>query len=149
MTEYRHGTEKCCDACHQILPRELSEVISCSGDMYQFARKMGWCEPKQEVFYAVTLSTCNKIIRYDEIARGGINTVHVHPSDVMRPALLCSGASIIVAHNHPSGEPNPSPEDRLLTERISNACSLMGLRLLDHLIVANGTYYSFSDAGEA
>ena len=95
----------------------------------------------------MALNTRNRVIHAEDVSIGGVNTVFVNPSDVIRPAIVKAAASIVVLHNHPSGDPTPSPEDRTLTERIGQAATLMGIRLLDHVIVSHSAYYSFSDAG--
>ena len=96
----------------------------------------------------LTLNSRNIILSEDLCAVGSVNTVHIHPSEVLRQAVIDTAPSILCLHNHPSGDPSPSPEDRKLTDRISNAAALMGIRFLDHIIVTAGAYYSFSDAGE-
>ncbi|UCF89312.1 MAG: DNA repair protein RadC [bacterium] len=120
--------------------------ISCSQDVYELFRFRMAALPMEQ-FLVLTLNTRNRILSEDLCAAGGINTVHVQPLEVIRQAVLRSAPSIICIHNHPSGDPTPSPEDRLLTERISQAASLLGVRMLDHIIVASQSYYSFSDAG--
>lgn len=120
--------------------------VSCSKDVYDLFRFRLVSLPREQ-FMVLTLNTRNRILSEDLCALGSINTVHVHPSEVVRQAVIRSAPSIICLHNHPSGDPTPSPEDRLLTERISQAASLMGVRMLDHVIVAAQSYYSFSDAG--
>lgn len=120
--------------------------VSCSRDVFDLFRFRLAPLPREQ-FLVLTLNTRNQILSEDTCALGGINTVHVHPSEVIRQAVIRSAPSIICLHNHPSGDPTPSPEDRLLTERIGQAASLMGVRMLDHVIVAAQSYYSFSDAG--
>lgn len=81
------------------------------------------------------------------VARGGISSCAVTPSDVMRPLVLNACAAGVVVHNHPSGDPSPSPEDIALTERLAAAATALGIRLLDHVIVAADGHFSFLDAG--
>ncbi len=121
-------------------------TVSCSQDVYHLFRDR-LAASAREQFLVLTLNTRNRILSEDLCAVGSVNTVHVHPSHVVRQAVLRSAPSIICLHNHPSGDPTPSPEDRALTDRITQAASLMGVRLLDHIIVAGPSYYSFSDAG--
>jgi DNA repair protein RadC len=90
----------------------------------------------------------NKIVSFHEVARGSTTACPVLPADVFRYPLMAGAAAIIMAHNHPSGEVTPSPEDRAVTRRIVDAATLLGLRLLDHLIVSDERHYSFLDAGE-
>ena len=120
--------------------------VSCSRDVYDLFRLRLASSPREQ-FLVLTLNTRNRILSEDLCALGSINTVHVQPSEVVRQAVIRSAPSIICLHNHPSGDPTPSPEDRLLTERIVQAASLMGVRMLDHVIVGIRSYYSFSDAG--
>lgn len=120
--------------------------VSCSKDVYNLFHLRLSCLAKEE-FLVLTLNTRNRILSEDLCAVGSINAVHVNPSTVIRQAVIRSAPSIICLHNHPSGDPTPSPEDRLLTERINQASALMGVRMLDHVIVAGQSYYSFSDAG--
>jgi len=138
-----------------VLPRLLQQLacepvedvsISCSRDAYDLYRLRMAPLPKEQ-FMVLTLNSRNRVLSEDLCALGSINTVHVNPSEVVRQAVIRSAPSIICLHNHPSGDPTPSPEDRLLTERISQAASLMGVRMLDHIIVTAHSYYSFSDAG--
>jgi DNA repair protein RadC len=72
-----------------------------------------------------------------------------HPREVFKPALVSNAAAIVCGHNHPSGDPQPSQEDRVITRRLVAAGQLLGITVLDHLIVGDGTaaYYSFADAG--
>jgi DNA repair protein RadC len=137
------------------LPRLLKQLVfepaegvtvSCSRDVFDLFRFRLASSPREQ-FLVLTLNTRNRILSEDLCALGSINTVHVQPSEVVRQAVIRSAPSIICLHNHPSGDPTPSPEDRVLTERIVQAASLMGVRMLDHVIVTGHSYYSFSDAG--
>lgn len=128
-----------------ICPVE-SLSVSCSRDVYDlYCQHMG--RSFKEKFLVLTLNSRNIILSEEVCAVGTVNTVHVNPSEVLRQAVLRSAASIICLHNHPSGDPSPSAEDRTLTDRISRAASLMGIRMLDHIIIAPRSFYSFSDAG--
>ncbi|TNF49255.1 DNA repair protein RadC [bacterium] len=103
---------------------------------------------EREYFIVLSLNSRNLIISEETAAVGTINAVHISPADVLKSAVRCSAASIICIHNHPSGDPTPSPEDRDLTERIARASALLGVRFLDHLVITVSSYYSFSDSGE-
>jgi len=102
-----------------------------------------------EVFGAILLDTKHQVLAWAEIARGGIQSVHVAPRDVFRAALLGNAATVILAHNHPSGDPHPSPDDVDVTRRMVSAGLLVGVEVADHIIVGNGTarYYSFKETG--
>jgi DNA repair protein RadC len=94
------------------------------------------------------MNSRNQVTSESVVAIGSVNSVHVHPCEVLRSAVVAGSPSVLVLHNHPSGDPSPSPEDRSLTDRIASAAALMGIRLLDHVILAADSYYSFSDGGE-
>lgn len=92
----------------------------------------------QEVFCALLLNVRNQVTAYHEVTRGTLTSSLVHPREVFGPALrLGSCAAIIVAHNHPSGDPEPSLEDMEVTRRLRDAGKLLGVPLLDHLIVCS------------
>jgi DNA repair protein RadC len=101
----------------------------------------------QERFVVLALDARNRLLSVAEVAQGTATSVEVHPRDVFAPLLRESAARAIVAHNHPSGDPEPSEDDRELTLRLSKAARLLGIPLLDHLIVGQGTYVSLADRG--
>ena len=102
----------------------------------------------KEHFVALHLDNQNRVVSTETISIGTMNASLVHPRETFRAALIAGAASIIVAHNHPSGDTTPSDEDRRVTERLAAAARILGVNLLDHLIVTNSTaYYSFADAG--
>ncbi|KLN97073.1 RadC family protein [Moellerella wisconsensis] len=101
----------------------------------------------REVFIGVFLNNQNQIICYEEMFKGTLNKVEVHPREIIRFAIRMNASSIILAHNHPSGNPEPSLADRRVTERIDNACSLMGIKLLDHFVIGHKSCVSFADRG--
>jgi len=101
----------------------------------------------QEVFIVFMLSTKNKIMAIHEVSRGGINAATVAPSEVFRAAILSGSISIIVSHNHPSGDLMPSAEDIALTSKIVSAGQLLRINVLDHVIVTQSAFYSFGDNG--
>ena len=133
--------EFCCKSENRL------STISSSRDIFDMFRfRIGYEE--KELFLVLALNSRNRIIAEDTAAMGSVNTVHVSPADILKTAIRNSAASIICLHNHPSQDPTPSPEDRRLTERVSKAASLLGIRFLDHLVITLSSYYSFSDAGE-
>ena len=102
-----------------------------------------------EVCGLLCLSTRLDVLAYHELSRGSLQSTIVHPRDVFRTALLANAASVIVAHNHPSGDVQPSPEDRAVTQQLAQAGQLLGIDLADHLIVGTrGTFYSFREFGD-
>ena len=101
-----------------------------------------------EVFGILCLSTKHHFIAWHEVSRGSLDTAHVHPREVFKAALLANAACIVGAHNHPSGDPTPSPDDLELTRRLAAVGELMGILLIDHIVVGHdGRYFSFKEAG--
>jgi DNA repair protein RadC len=100
-----------------------------------------------EVFAILCLTTKYQVIAYHEVGRGTLDSVLVNPRDVFRAALLANGAAIVACHNHPSGDPTPSPDDLDVTRRLAAAGDVLGIPLLDHIIVGDGRYYSFKEVG--
>jgi len=101
-----------------------------------------------ESFLVFLLNVKNKVIGYQEVARGGIDMCPVDPRMVFRAAVLEGASAIIVVHNHPSGDPAPSKEDLELTKRLRAGGELLGVLVLDHLIVGgDGTYCSLAEKG--
>jgi len=101
-----------------------------------------------EVFTVLFLNSKNEILAVEELFRGTINASAVHPREVIKRALHHGAAAIICAHNHPSGNPEPSPQDRQITRELKEACRLMEISLLDHLVIGHNRYWSFADHGE-
>lgn len=105
-------------------------------------------EEMQEQVGALFLSARNRLIRHDpEIYRGTLDRAVIEPREILKRALLCDAAGIIVYHNHPSGDPTPSREDREFTRRLAAAAEALGVRLLDHLVVSAVGSVSFREAG--
>jgi DNA repair protein RadC len=102
---------------------------------------------KHEVFKVVLLDAKHTVLRDVTISEGSLTLSIVHPREVFALAVRESAAAVICLHNHPSGDPTPSPEDRQLTDRLTAAGQLLGIRVLDHLIVGDGRYVSFADQG--
>lgn len=101
----------------------------------------------REVFVGLFLDQRHRIIAYEEITAGTVNEAIVHPREVVRACLRHNAAALIVAHNHPSGVPEPSAADLALTRRLKDALALIEVRLLDHLIVGDGEPLSFARRG--
>lgn len=100
---------------------------------------------EREVFLAMFLDNQNRLIKIEKLFFGTINQIEVHPREVIKAALRCNAAAVIMAHNHPSGHCMPSQSDRELTKKIEMACELVNIRLLDHIIVGKGDYFSFEE----
>jgi DNA repair protein RadC len=102
---------------------------------------------KREFFYVVLLNNKNKKIRDVKISEGSLTASLVHPREVYNPVIRESAAAVIFVHNHPSGDPAPSPEDIEITRRLKEVGDLMGVRVLDHVVVGRDRYFSFNDKG--
>ena len=100
-----------------------------------------------ERFIALALSTKNHVIAVLPVSNGSLNASIVHPRELFQRAILSNCASLILAHNHPSGDPNPSPEDIQLTQRLINAGQLLDIMILDHVVLGYGKYVSFKERG--
>ncbi len=100
-----------------------------------------------EVFYVIALNTQSRVIAIHEVTRGILNSSLVHPREVFRLAIAVGAAGIIVAHNHPSGDPTPSADDRAITRQLVDAGRLLDIPVYDHLILAAEHYLSFAEAG--
>ncbi len=97
----------------------------------------------QEEFFVVFLGGNGRIIKACTLFKGTGDKAIVGVDEIYRNALLLKARAIVIAHNHPSGNTSPSPEDRNITERIKKGCDLIGISLLDHIIISNTSYYSF------
>jgi len=98
-----------------------------------------------EVFCALFLDTRHRVIRFEEMFTGTIDAAHVHPRVVVEKALARQAAAVIVAHNHPSGDPSPSQEDSEITKQLVDAGKLLGIELKDHVIVSKTNFFSFAE----
>jgi DNA repair protein RadC len=99
----------------------------------------------QESFFAIPLDRRHRVLSVRVVGTGGVDAVSAHPRDVYAPAIRDGAAALVVAHNHPSGDPTPSPQDRAVTERLGAAGRLLGIELLDHVVVGDARYFSFAD----
>ena len=117
---------------------EYDTRINCPSDVADVVRKFIENFSDREVFIVVCLSTKNDIAGLNLVSMGSINSSLVHPREVFKPAILNNSARIIIAHNHPSGDLEPSKEDINITQRLYEAGELMGIEVLDHLIIGDG-----------
>jgi DNA repair protein RadC len=102
---------------------------------------------KHELFKVILLDGKHRIIRDTTISEGSLTVSIVHPREAFNPAIRDSAGAVIFIHNHPSGDPTPSREDYQLTKRLVACGDLLGIKVLDHLVVGDGRYYSFADQG--
>ena len=117
--------------------------VSKPSDVYSSLRKYG--KKKQEHFLLVCLDGANQVVKIKVITKGILNRTVIHPREVFRPAIINNSASVIIAHNHPSGSIEPSREDIELTERMVEAGKILGIAVIDHLIITETKFYSFSE----
>ena len=123
------------------LPSNFYKITS-PQDMFTIFKIM-FLNLVQEVFIVYWLNSANKVIGFDTISTGNLNSSIVHPREVFRGAVVSSCASIILAHNHPSGNPEPSAEDISITKKIHEAGKLLDIPVFDHIIFAGESYTSF------
>lgn len=102
---------------------------------------------EKEHFKAILLNTKNHVISIEDISIGSLNSSIVHPREVFKPAIKRSSASVILVHNHPSGDPTPSREDIEVTSRLVNAGNVLGIAVLDHVIIGNNSILSLKEQG--
>jgi len=100
-----------------------------------------------EAFYVVSLGSQSQVRAIEEVSRGIVNSSLVHPREVFRGAILAGASGIIVVHNHPSGDPTPSADDRAVTRQLVDAGRLLDIPVFDHVVIAADRYVSFAEAG--
>ena len=128
------------------LPLKPGERFSNSRELYQRYRARFFAAQKEH-FFSLHLNSKNQLIREVLVSIGSLSTSVVHPREVFAPAVRDSTAALIFMHNHPSGDPAPSREDRECTQRLVQAGQILGIRVLDHIVLGYEDYYSFADAG--
>lgn len=100
-----------------------------------------------EVFGTLLLDSQHRLIAFDELFRGTIDSASVYPREVIKHAIEHNAAAVILVHNHPSGDPEPSDADRRITQRLKDALGLVDIRVLDHVVVGHEGYVSFAERG--
>jgi DNA repair protein RadC len=100
---------------------------------------------EREVFHALLLDGRNRLRAEVRVSEGTLTTALVHPREVFAPAIRLGAAALVLAHNHPSGDPTPSSEDVVLTERLRQAGELIGIRVLDHVVIGQAGYVSLAE----
>ena len=101
----------------------------------------------REKFIALLLDTKNHVVAANTVSIGTVNASLVHPREIFKVALLCNASAVILAHNHPSGNPTPSHEDIDITNRLKKAGEILGIEVLDHIIIGDNTWTSFKEKG--
>ena len=139
-------------ACLEIARRigsrkwETGQPLRSAEDVYHHFRDNLGAE-KRELFYVVLLNNKNRKIRDVKISEGSLTASLVHPRESYNPVIGESAAAVIFVHNHPSGDPAPSPEDIDITRRLKEVGDVMGVRVLDHVVIGHDRFFSFNDKG--
>jgi DNA repair protein RadC len=124
---------------------DANRDIRSSDDAHQILKEYNLHNRTVETMVVLILDTRHRVIAAQTVAVGTLTSVEVHPREVFRAAVMQGAAAILMAHNHPSGDPTPSEDDLNITTRIKQAGSILGILVLDHLILgADDTYYVFS-----
>ena len=136
------------EAARQTIERKMQRGASFSSPVavkeYLRAKLAGF---EHEVFAVLFLDTRHCLIDYAEMFRGTIDGASVYPREVVKEALRLNAAAVVVSHNHPSGNPEPSGADKALTQQLKQALALVDVRVLDHVIVAGNANVSFAERG--
>ena len=123
-----------------------NKKISSPSDVYPLLAHYG--DRQQEYFFSISLNGAHEVIKIRTISKGILNRAIIHPREVFTDTIADRAASIVVAHNHPSGNLEPSREDREITLRLKDAGNILGIQLLDHIVFSHSGYYSFLEEGE-
>lgn len=124
----------------------VKEKISCSRDAFEVLKSAMGDQPYEE-FWILILNKANRVIRKCCISEGGISGTVVDPKKIFKIALDHHASSIILGHNHPSGNIQPSEADQKITRKIRDSGTMLDISVLDHVIIGDGIYYSFADEG--
>lgn len=125
--------------------RRAPYQVGSPADVYRAFAKLSECD--RERFYAVHLDPQNRVCGVELVSQGTINCSLVTPREVYKSAILANASGLILVHNHPSGIPSPSPDDRAITETLRESGRLLEIPVYDHVIVGDGKYFSFAEAG--
>jgi DNA repair protein RadC len=128
-------------------PLRAGERFSSSRELYLRYRAR-FFSARREHFFSLQLNSKNQLIKEVLVSVGSLNVSVVHPREVFSFAVRDSTSAIILMHNHPSGDPTPSREDRECTKRLVHAGKILGIRVLDHIVIGHDGYYSFADANQ-
>lgn len=124
----------------------VAPEIGCAADIYAGMAPYMRSLPHEE-FWVLCCDVKNKVVASAMVGRGTLDATLVHPREVFKVAILSGAASVVLVHNHPSGDPEPSAEDAALTRRLAEAGTLLGIPVLDHIVCGARGYVSFSERG--
>ncbi len=127
-------------------PARRGPAFSTGGDIFAYYHQR-LRDLKKEVFYCAMLDSKNRITKDLRISEGTLTNSLIHPREAFKDAVRESAASVIFVHNHPSGDPRPSREDIVVTERLVRAGDIVGIRVLDHIIIGDNAYTSMMEEG--
>ncbi|NTV02439.1 MAG: DNA repair protein RadC [Chlorobiaceae bacterium] len=116
-------------------------------DAYRLFMEQGLGDEAQEVLVCLFLTTKNTVIGLNEVSRGTLTASLFHPREILKGAILANANGIIIAHNHPSGDPEPSSADRQVTTALKQGAGLLQIDLMDHVIVGHDKWFSFREGG--
>ncbi|GJJ80150.1 UPF0758 protein [Pasteurella canis] len=139
-------------ACTEMTKRYLLEELELThafgnSENVRFYLQTVLENKEREIFLVLFLDNQHRLIKQEEMFLGTINTASVYPREIIKSALYCNAAALILAHNHPSGNAEPSMSDKRITQRIQSAAELVEIRVLDHFVIGKGNYYSFAENG--
>ena len=120
--------------------------VDCSHKLSEIAKEL-LADAATERFLVLFLDAKNRVQGFNEASVGSLSASIVHPRDTFRAAVIKGASAVMFVHNHPSGDPEPSSEDRECTKRLIRAGEILGIRVLDHIIIGDDQYYSFADNG--
>jgi DNA repair protein RadC len=126
-----------------VLQPPGQEALHSSRDVFKLLANLGL--RKRESFWVLCLNNRNVLLHRECVAEGTGNICILDPKEVFHPVLRCGAARVVFAHNHPSGDPEPSPEDLELTRRLLAGAGLLGVEVLDHVVIGRGSYRSLMD----
>lgn len=144
----------CFEICKRLEEHEVQEnkntkiILDSPEKIVKMGRRL-LKDKKKEYLICYPIDARNQVIKEEVISLGGLSSSSAHPREVFKQAILLSAASIVLIHNHPSGNPCPSGSDRQLTAQLAEAGSLIGIEVFDHIIIGRNSYYSFRKKGFA
>jgi DNA repair protein RadC len=128
----------------EIIQQPHGKAFSTSNEIYKYFSPF-MIDLKKEIFKIILLDSQNAMMRDITVSEGALDRSIVHPREVFKPAIRESAAAIILMHNHPSGDPAPSKNDKSITEKLSATGEVVGIKVLDHIIIGKKGYFSFCD----
>lgn len=136
------------DAARQVIDQKMQRGAAFTSPLlvkeYLVTKLSGF---EHEVFAVLFLDSQHRLIEYVEMFRGTIDSASVYPREVVKEALMLNAAAVIISHNHPSGNPEPSSADKALTQRLKETLALVDVRTLDHIVVGGADTTSFAERG--